>query len=66
MIRTRYICFSSDYDPVTQGTLGAPWYYTKQSKRKKKLEGPLGVDPNAKHEAENSKLSFYMNFQLHF
>ena len=39
--------FNSDYDQTGAPVNGAPWYYDKQSKRKKKLEGTLGVDPNA-------------------
>ena len=38
---------SLDYDQAGQG---APWYSDKHNKRKKKLEGPLGVDPNAEIE----------------
>ncbi|CAF4894029.1 unnamed protein product, partial [Rotaria sp. Silwood1] len=38
------------YDQTGIGGHGAPWYYDKQSKRKKKVEGTLGVDPNAETE----------------
>ena len=43
---------SLDYGPES-GT-EVPWRSDKQSKRKKKLEGPLGVDPNA--EVEGTKI----------
>ncbi|CAF2343046.1 unnamed protein product [Rotaria sp. Silwood2] len=35
------------YDQTGLGDHGTPWYHDKQSKRKKKVEGTLGVDPNA-------------------
>jgi hypothetical protein len=37
---------ASDYDQTGQEGNGTPWYYDKKSKRKKKLDGPLGVDPD--------------------
>ncbi|CAF0761772.1 unnamed protein product [Rotaria sordida] len=34
------------YDQTDVAGHGVPWYQDKQSKRKKKIEGTLGVDPN--------------------
>lgn len=48
----------SDYDQEGQGGPGAPWFHDKHSKRKKKLEGTLGVDPTTEVEDAKSKL-FY-------
>jgi hypothetical protein len=47
--------FSSDYDQSGRGGNGAPWYYDKQNKRKKKIDGPLGVDPNSETGDATSK-----------
>ncbi|CAF3440184.1 unnamed protein product [Rotaria socialis] len=42
------------YDQEGQGIPGPPWYADKLSKRKKKTEGTLGVDPNAPTGDETS------------
>ncbi len=50
MFRSIYLhsfVVSLDYDQAGQGSNGAAWYHDKQSKRKKKTEGALSVDPNA-------------------
>lgn len=49
------ILFSLDYNQAGQSGNGAPWYYDKQNKRKKKLEGTLDVDPNAQTEDGTNK-----------
>jgi hypothetical protein len=42
-----YAFFSaSDYEQTGREVTGTPWYHDKKNKRKKKNEGPLGVDPN--------------------
>ncbi len=47
--------FLLDYDQAGRAGNGAPWYYDKQNKRKKKIDGPLGVDPNSETGDATSK-----------
>jgi len=55
LISINHFFFSSDYDQSGQGTNGPQRYYDKQSKRKKKIEGSLGVDPNVQTGNATSK-----------
>jgi hypothetical protein len=49
--------FPSDYDQSGHGGNESQWYYDKQNKRKKKVDGPLGVDPDIPNEDGTSKSS---------
>ena len=49
------LCLSLDYDQTGQASNGVARYPEKQGKRKKKNEGPLGVNPNAATEDATSK-----------